>query len=169
MALTSDPQDSRLIEGQKNSTGQHSIYLVLSEEERSNGFVRPYRDAYIHKGHEGYVVCGKNLQILSNDHEYADKYYAVMCCALPDSKILHKEDGSCISGTYLTKEQYEEAMSGHYNRKKGCGTLTTMGRALSETYARNPKFYGATFCCGCNKHLPVDEFTWKNTNELVGS
>jgi hypothetical protein len=22
-----------------------------------------------------------------------------------------------------------------------------MGRALSETYARDPKFYGATFCC----------------------
>src|SRR5688500_9223864 len=34
-----------------------------------------------------------------------------------------------------------------------CGTVTTMGRALSETYARDPKFYGATFCCGCNRHL----------------
>ncbi len=40
----------------------------------------------------------------------------------------------------------------------GCGSVTTMGRALSETYARDPKFYGATFCINCNKHLPVAEF-----------
>lgn len=44
-----------------------------------------------------------------------------------------------------------------------------MGQALSETYARDPKFYGATFCVGCNKHLPVDEFIWDGTNETVGS
>lgn len=169
MSLTTNPNDPRLLEGQKNSTGQHSIYLVLSEEERSKGYVRPYRDTYIHKGHEGYVVCGKNLQILSDDHEYADKYYAVMCCASPDSKILHKEDGSCISGSYLTKEQYEDAIAGHYKQVKGCGAITTMGRALSETYATNPNFYGATFCVGCNKHLPVNEFIWQGTNELVGS
>jgi hypothetical protein len=35
--------------------------------------------------------------------------------------------------------------SGHPN-VGGCGTVTTMGRALSETYARDPKFYGSTFC-----------------------
>lgn len=41
-----------------------------------------------------------------------------------------------------------------------CGTITTMGRALAETYATNPAFYGATFCIKCNQHLPVGEFTW---------
>jgi hypothetical protein len=35
-----------------------------------------------------------------------------------------------------------------------------MGRALSETYARDPKFYGATYCCHCRMHKPVGEFTW---------
>ena len=30
-----------------------------------------------------------------------------------------------------------------------------MGDALSETYARNPKFYGATYCVFCRMHRPV--------------
>lgn len=168
MSLTTDPNDPKLKEGQKNETGQHEIYLVLSEEERAKGFVRPYRDAYAHVGKAGYKVCGKNLRILKEGDESYPKYYAVMCTARPDCMILH-ENGKCVSGSYLTKEQYSQAMQGNYNEKKGCGTLTTMGRALSETYARNPKFYGATFCCGCNKHLPVEEFVWDGTNEKVGS
>ena len=54
-------------------------------------------------------------------------------------------------------------------RPQGCGSVTTMGRALSETYARNPAFYGATFCCSCNRHLPVSEFIWTADGERVGS
>jgi len=54
-------------------------------------------------------------------------------------------------------------------KHRTCGTVTTMGRALSETYACNPKFYGATFCVGCNKHLPVGEFQWTADGEVVGS
>ena|ERR1051326_8504988 len=50
-----------------------------------------------------------------------------------------------------------------------CGTVTTMGRALSETYARDPSFYGATFCRGCNRHLPVQEFIWTADGQRVGS
>lgn len=45
----------------------------------------------------------------------------------------------------------------------GCGALTTMGRAIAETYARDPHFYGATYCCGCKMHRPVGvdgEFVW---------
>jgi hypothetical protein len=51
----------------------------------------------------------------------------------------------------------------------GCGAVTTMGRSLSETYARDPKFYGATFCVTCNKHLPVGEFVWTADGQTVGS
>lgn len=54
-------------------------------------------------------------------------------------------------------------------RPQACHTVTTMGRALSETYARDPKFYGATFCCGCNRHLPVNEFVWTADGQEVGS
>lgn len=44
-----------------------------------------------------------------------------------------------------------------------------MGRALAETYAREPGFYGATWCMGCSKHLPVNEFRWADDGQVVGS
>lgn len=49
-----------------------------------------------------------------------------------------------------------------------CGTSTKMGLALSETYARNPKFYGATYCCACQAHFPVGEFKWED-GSILGS
>lgn len=101
MSLTTDPNDPRLHHGvDEVPTGQHDTYLVLSDEERAKGFVRPVRQVYLHRT---------------------------------------------------------------------CGTTTRMGLALSETYARNPKFYGATFCVHCNLHRPVGEFIWDGTQEVVGS
>lgn len=50
-----------------------------------------------------------------------------------------------------------------------CGVLTRMNHTIAETYARDPFFYGATYCVKCRKHLPVSEFTWDGTNEKVGS
>lgn len=41
-----------------------------------------------------------------------------------------------------------------------CGAATTMGLALAETYARNPRFYSGTFCVGCRAHFDLDEFHW---------
>jgi hypothetical protein len=101
MGLTTNPNDPRLGRGiDDDPTPQHDVYLVLSEDERAKGFVRPYRDVYRH------------------------------------------------------------AM---------CGSVTTMGRALSETYARQPTFYGATYCVRCSRHLPVAEFVWVADGERVGS
>ena len=37
------------------------------------------------------------------------------------------------------------------HRRGGCGGVTTMGIALAETYARDPKFYSGTFL----RHLSV--------------
>jgi hypothetical protein len=57
-------------------------------------------------------------------------------------------------------------------RHETCGSVTTMGRALAETYAAKPDFYGSTFCCACNAHFPVGadgEFTWDGTTEKVGT
>lgn len=54
----------------------------------------------------------------------------------------------------------------------GCGALTVMGKELSETYARNPKFYGATYCVRCKSHYAVGEngeFNWADTNIKVGT
>lgn len=83
--------------------GQQQDYVVLSEDERAKGFVRPVRRTYIHLK---------------------------------------------------------------------CGVATTMGQSLAETYARNPKFYSGTFCCGCGTHFPVGadgEFVWDGTHEKVGT
>ena len=84
----------------KPETGQQAGYVVLAEEERAKGFVRPVRDTYTHNN---------------------------------------------------------------------CGTDTTMSQTIAETYARDPKFYSGTFCCGCRTHRPLGEFVWKGTNEIVGS
>lgn len=101
MSHTTDPNDPRLGRGvDSEPIPQHEVYLILSEEERAKGFVRPLRTSYIH---------GK------------------------------------------------------------CGVETTMSLPLSETYARDPKFYGATYCCGCRMHLPVGEFTWSKDGQVVGS
>lgn len=50
-----------------------------------------------------------------------------------------------------------------------CGVETKMNMTISETYARDPKFYGATYCIECCKHLPVGEFKWSVDGEIVGS
>ena len=112
MGLTTDPKDPRLGRGvDTEPEGMNEVYLVLSEEERAKGFVRPVRRSYVHVG---------------------------------------------VDGT-------EQARTG-----EGCGVETRMGLALCETYARDPHFYGATFCVGCQKHLPVAEFIWSEDNARVG-
>ena len=53
-----------------------------------------------------------------------------------------------------------------------CGTVTTMGRAIAETYARDPSYYGSTFCCACGGHFRVGvdgDFLWKGGTEKVGT
>jgi hypothetical protein len=55
-----------------------------------------------------------------------------------------------------------------------CGTVTRMGLDIAETYARDPNFYGGTYCMECRQHLPVSEFMWvddqgRDTGQAVGS
>ena len=53
-----------------------------------------------------------------------------------------------------------------------CGSVTTMGQALAETYARDPHFYSGTFCANCCAHYPVGEdgeFVWTNDGTKVGA
>lgn len=54
----------------------------------------------------------------------------------------------------------------HHN---ACHTETRMGYLLAATYARDPKFYGATYCVQCQGHFPVSEFTWSKDGLPVGS
>lgn len=108
MGVTDDHNDPALTRGVDDApVPMADKYLVLSEEERAKGFVRPLRLAYVHA-----IDLG------------------------------------------------------------GCGAVTIMGRAIAETYARQPDFYGATFCVACSKHRPVGEhgeFVWDGTDEKVGT
>lgn len=48
-------------------------------------------------------------------------------------------------------------------RHDTCGRVTTMPVAIAETYARQPDYYGRTFCATCGDYFPVGadgEFTW---------
>lgn len=101
MPITSDPNDPRLTHGADDAPiPQAEVYLVLSDEERAKGFVRPYRTSYVHTA---------------------------------------------------------------------CGTSTRMGGAIAQTYARDPHFYGSTYCVACQMHRPVGEsgeFTWDDGSKV---
>lgn len=50
-----------------------------------------------------------------------------------------------------------------------CGGKTTMGPAIAETYARQPGFYGSTYCVTCLMHRPVGaegEFVWDDGSKV---
>jgi len=53
-----------------------------------------------------------------------------------------------------------------------CGNVTTMGESIARTYARDPSFYGGTFCAHCGGHFPIGangEFVWLDSDEKVGT
>lgn len=57
---------------------------------------------------------------------------------------------------------------------KTCGGQTAMSQSIAETYARDPNFYGGTFCAQCGAHysLVVDgepQFSWIDDGTAVGS
>lgn len=180
MSLTTDPNDPKLKEGQKNEKGQHEIYLVLSDEERAKGFVRPVRDAYKHIGKMTPDIQEKGkLFTLDELHEKDPTEYNNEriekfknwghVAYIEYSEEYKKTNGSsAVVGQFIDQKEYD-AMQNKEPYVGGCGSVTTMGDALSETYARDPKFYGATFCCGCNKHIRVEEFQWVNDGQTVGS
>jgi len=53
-----------------------------------------------------------------------------------------------------------------------CGKITTMSRAIAETYAREPTFYSGTFCSNCGRHFTFGEedgeFVWYEMNGSTG-
>lgn len=83
-----------------------------------------------------------------------------------------KENGQQVGYLVLCPEErakgFTRPVRQSYRHTK-CGTVTTMSLALAETYARDPKFYGGTFCTGCGTHFPVADFTWEPDGSVVGS
>lgn len=171
MSLTTDPNDPRLGRGvDREPTSQHEVYLVLTEEERVKGFVRPVRTKYVHIGNEierdeqgrilGRLIKIDEEEFPLNEYYTKEKGYG--------GYIKYPSEKSPLVGKYITTQELE-AITLRKTHYGGCGVQTVMGQAIAETYARNPKFYGSTYCVGCQKHLPVDEFYWDGTNEKVGS
>lgn len=160
MSLTTDRNHDGLKKQKEN--GQNETYLVLSDEELAKGFVRPVRKTYIHVGKE--IDKSKMIPV----DEYWDKYPEGY-----DKEIRRKYKEDYGYRYFITYEENDTPILGRYitesDLKEGCGFATEMNVKLAETYAANPKFYGATFCVGCGKHLAVEEFVWDGTNERVGS
>lgn len=50
-----------------------------------------------------------------------------------------------------------------------CGTETNVDANIADTLAREPKFYGRTFCADCDGHFPIGQFRWSQDGEVVGS
>ncbi len=95
-----------------------------------------------------------------------------------DPELTHGVDPEGVTvpqaGAYLVLSEAERAkgfvrpVRASY-RHDACGAVTTMSRGLAETYARSPSFYGATYCCSCQRHAPVSEFVWDTDGSVVGT
>jgi hypothetical protein len=66
------------------------------------------------------------------------------------------------------RRSYIHTYPSETDRQIGCGGETTMGTAIAETYARNPRFYTGTFCVHCKAHFPLNQFIWDGGGELNG-
>jgi hypothetical protein len=93
-----------------------------------------------------------------------------------DPRLTHGVDAAPVpqADAYLVLSEVERAKGfvrplRRAYKHEACGTETRMGLALCETYARDPHFYGATYCVGCQKHLAVNEFRWVEDGAVVGS
>jgi hypothetical protein len=81
------------------------------------------------------------------------------------------QNGYVVLSAYERSKGFVRPVRRSYVHVK-CGGATTMAQELAETYARDPKFYGGTYCAICRAHFPVGingEFTWDGTNEKVGT
>jgi hypothetical protein len=89
----------------------------------------------------------------------------------PDHREIDQATGMQKGYVVLSAEErakgFVRPVRDRYTHLK-CGAVTEMGRALAETYARDPKFYSGTFCCQCRTHFPLVEFVWLD-GEAVGS
>jgi hypothetical protein len=76
--LTSDPNDPELTRGvDSEPVAQAPVYLVLSDEERAKGFVRPYRNVYYHTTCQTTTKMGQEL---AETYAARPTYYGATFC-----------------------------------------------------------------------------------------
>lgn len=85
-----------------------------------------------------------------------------------------RPDGRQVGYVVMSEAERAKGFTRPYRdayRHLKCGKITTMGRALAETCARDPGFYSGTFCATCGGHYPVGEsgeFTWYEMDGTEG-
>lgn len=63
-------------------TGQQKGYVVLSTEERAKGYVRPYRDAYVHQTCGALTRMHRSIaETYARDPTFYTGTFCVNCCA----------------------------------------------------------------------------------------
>lgn len=84
-----------------------------------------------------------------------------------DSRLKHGEDTEPVGQQevylVLTPEERAKGFVRPYRpsyRHQTCGQVTSMSRPIAETFARDPAFYGGTYCATCAMHRPLSEFVW---------
>lgn len=75
-----------------------------------------------------------------------------------------KEDGQFENYPTTDEGDFVQSVRDTYVHEE-CGTSTTMLGDLPESIARNPTYYGKTFCTTCGKHVPVEEVHWEEDGE----
>lgn len=93
----------------------------------------------------------------------------------PELNVVDPENGQRMAYLVLSKEErlkgFVQPVRRSYIHSK-CGTVTYMSQDIAETYARDPRYYGATYCASCRNHFPVGvdgEFVWDGTDIKVGT
>lgn len=150
------PVEEVRAEQQAEGNVMHKSYIVLTEEERAKGFVRPVRASYRHVG-----IPGPRFELRDLTDEERERYAGVGYAKFE----AYPESERPALGRFWTQAELDKI-------GKGCGSTTTMGRAIAETYARTPGFYGSTMCVACGRHLPVGrdgEFVWLDDGSRVGT
>lgn len=93
----------------------------------------------------------------------------------PELRIIDPENNQQMAYLVLSEEERNKGFVQPLRRSyihDRCGSVTTMGIPIAETYARNPRYYGGTYCAKCQAHFPVGElgeFTWDGTDIKVGT
>lgn len=76
-----------------------------------------------------------------------------------------RDDGQYENHPTVEDGEFVQPVRRAYVHADGCGAQTRMGDKLAESVARDPEYYGATFCASCGDYFPVEEFEWAATGE----
>jgi hypothetical protein len=76
-----------------------------------------------------------------------------------------RDDGQYEHHPTTDEGEFAQPIRDTYVHTEGCGSNTTMGSALAESFARDPNQYGKTFCASCGDYYSLDEFTWKHLEQ----